>query len=59
MRKRYPIPILLLLVFSMSGVIVFSVFSCTVSVPGGDAVVCLRTYLFSAFDLVARRCQRH
>ena len=39
-RKRYQIPILLL-VFSISGVIVYSVFSCTVSVPGGDAVVCL------------------
>ena len=39
-RKRYPIPILLL-VFSLSGVIVYSVFSCTVSVPGGGAVVCM------------------
>ena len=28
-------------VFSMSGVIVYSVFSCTVSVPGGGAVVCV------------------
>ena len=40
-RKRCPIPILLLLVFSMSGVIVYSVFSCTISVPGGGAFVCL------------------
>ena len=37
-RKRCPIPIVLL-VFSMSVVIVHSVFSCTVSVPGGGAVV--------------------
>ena len=40
-RKHYPIPIILLLVFSMSEVIVYSVFSCTVSVPDGGAVVYL------------------
>ena len=40
MRKRCSIPILLFLVFSMSGVIVCSVFSCAVSAPGGGAVVC-------------------
>ena len=41
MRKRGSIPILLLLVFSISGVTVCSVFSRTVSAPGGGAVVCL------------------
>ena len=41
MRKRCSIPIIVLLVFSMSRVIDCSVFSRAVSAPGGGAVVCL------------------